>query len=94
MIFEILVSILTPFLLLAIGKLFAPEKPHPEKILPFLGGEMREVKRAKYMYVEIITFIFLYLVIDMFIFVMALSFTNRVWAAIYAVTVLLGVLSV
>jgi NADH:ubiquinone oxidoreductase subunit 3 (subunit A) len=89
---ELGITIAFPILLWAIGKIISPKNPNDDKIQPFTGGELTGKFRGRYLFPDVMKYIILFLILDMFIFVMAVSFESRLLPGIYSGIVLLGVL--
>jgi len=89
---EIGITIGFPILLWMIGKLISPKKPNKEKLEPFTGGELSGDLRGTYLFSDVMKYIILFLVLDMFIFVMAIPFSSKLVPLIYSVIVLWGVI--
>ena len=92
MIFEVSLALLTPILIMLVGYLIAPKNPNKHKLQPFLGGEDHEFNRIKYLYPNVLKYVLLFFVLDMFVFVIAISsVTNKIAVAVYSLVVILGV---
>jgi NADH:ubiquinone oxidoreductase subunit 3 (subunit A) len=89
---EIAITIAFPILLWSIGKLISPKKPNKDKLQPFTGGELPGKFGDLYLFPDTMKYVILFLILDIFIFVMAVPFENRLLPGIYSGLVLLGVL--